>query len=62
MCCGKASECWLERAHPRVPRPHPAPIPVRGSLAGALVSLSTDQAGNLRLDQRPGQGDAIPLA
>ena len=42
----------LDRAHPRVPRPRPTAIAVRRALAGALVTLSPNQAGDLRFHQR----------
>ena len=45
----------LDRAHPRVPRSRPAPIPIRGPLARALVPLGTDQAGDLCFHQGLGE-------
>ena len=51
----------LDRAHPRVPRPHPAPVAIRGPLGRPLVPLRPNQPGDLRFHQRLREhADALP--
>ena len=51
----------LDRAHPRVPRPHPVAVAVARPLGRALVPVGANQAGDLRFHQRLREHpDALP--